>query len=225
MSVFAGPVTKERVYPLIEKGEKIWTLLDLTFEADGPYGDSLCWKWMVAERETPTEYISRDDGQEKVIHEYTNPDVTIGSKPHEWIAALTGVVLEDGQEPPNSDELLGKRMVAYMTHLAPKKGPNAGKLKERIAQGSAKPFRVPGQRVVTKPAPTQVSADADIADVDRALVVTKLQKQIAKAVKLSTPSHLEWNAFTDDDFASAELGVLQKLSDDAAAEITAALDD
>jgi hypothetical protein len=223
VSVFAGPVTKERVWPLIEKGEYVFTLLDLTFEEGGTYGDSLLWKWMLAERDTPTNYIARDDGNEKVIHEYTTPDVTIGSKPHEWIAALTGVVLEDGQNPPDSDELINKRMLAYLTHLAPKKGPNAGKLKERIAQGSAKPFKLPGQR--SKPAPTQVSDDPDLADVDRALAVTKLQKKIARAVQLKTPSSSTWDAFTNQDFDSTDMPTLEKLLADATAEVNAALDD
>ena len=224
MSVFSGPVAKERVYPLIEKCEKVWTLLDLTFEADGPYGDSLCWKWRVAERETPTEYISRDDGQEKVIHEYTNPDVTIGSKPHEWIAALTGITLEDGQEPPESDDLINKRMIAYLTHLAPKKGPNAGKLKERIAQGSAKPFKLPGQKA--KPAVAQVSADPSEDDVDRALLISKLGKQVAKLTKLNAEyGKAAQDAVDQSDLGAAPLEDLQSLLDEITKQVAAALDD
>jgi len=223
MSVFSGPVQRERVYPLVEKGEYVFTLLDLTFEEGGTYGDALLWKWMLAERETPTEYLARDDGNEKVIHEYTTPDIIVGSKPHEWIAALTGVVLEDGQEPPDSDDLINKRMLAYLTHLAPKKGPNAGKLKERIAQGSAKPFKLPSSR---KSAPTQVSADPSVSEVDRALVVTKLQKQVAKLSKLNAEAGAAAQVGLDaSDLETAPLADLERLLSDVTVAVASALDD
>lgn len=229
MSVFSGPVQKERVYPLVEKGEYVATLLDLTFEEGGNYGDSLLWKWLIAPREDPTAYIARDDGNEKTIHEYTTPDVILGSKPHEWIAALTGIVLEDGQQPPDSDDLVGKRMLVYLTHLAPKKGPNAGKLRERLADGSAKKWGGPPKTVArnrpAEPAPDQVSADPSSDDIDRALLVTKLQKQVQQAVRLGTPTGPTMaEAMTPDAIADATTDALQQASALLGEEIAAALD-
>lgn len=226
MTVFAGPVQRKKIYPLQEKGEYVFTLLDLTFEQGGTYGDSLLWKWMISPISDPTNYIPRDDGLEKTIHEYTTPDVILGSKPHEWIGALTGNVLEDGQDPPDSDDLVGQRMVAYLAHIAPKQGPNAGNLKERISQGTAKRFNLPGQKPAAKAAPvTQVSADPTEEDLDRALIVSKLQKKIARAVKLDTPSSDGWSKFSSEDFADADMAVLEKFLAEATDEVNAALED
>jgi hypothetical protein len=150
--------------------------------------------------------------------------VIVGSKPHEWIAALTGVVLEDGQQPPDSDELVGKRMVAYLAHIAPKQGPNAGKLKERISQGTAKPFRLPGQKV--KPTPTQVSADPSDDDVERATLVARLQKQVAKLGKLNAgEGERAQVALEESDLSDAPVETIRQLLDEVTKAVNAALDD
>lgn len=225
MSVFSGPVQKERVYPLIEKGEYVATLLDLTFEEGGTYGDSLLWKWLVAHPEDPTAYLCRDDGNEKTIHEYTSPDIILGSKPHEWIGALTGKVLEDGEEPPDSDDLVGKRMLVYLTHLAPKKGPNAGKLRERLAEGSAKRWGGP-PKTIARPTHAPVSDGRADEEIDRSLLVSKLQKQVARAVKLGTPTSASMaEAMTPDAIEEATTEALQHASDLLGEEIKAALED
>lgn len=218
MSVFSGPALKERVYPLIPTGEYVATLNDLTFESGGVYGDSLLWKWLLAPPEDPTAYLCRDDGNEKIQHEYTSPDVIVGSKPHEWIAALTGKVLEEGDEPPDAEDLVGKRMLVYLTHQAPKQGPNVGKLRERFVQGSSKRFTLAAPKTVARNVTRPEPSDAEVARKD---AVEKLGRLIGKAVKLETPNHAAYVAI---DLDEGDLEQLQMLANTIQDEIQAALD-
>jgi hypothetical protein len=196
------------------QGEYVATLNDLTYETGGAYGDSLLWKWLLAPVADPTNYISRDDGQEKVHHEYSNPDVIVGSKPHEWIAALTGVVLGDGDEPPESDDLLGKRMRVYVTHRAPKQGPNAGKLREKFSEGSAQRFDLAPPKRVAVPRP------AAAPPADRAALVARFEKLVGKAVLLETTYHADYVAI---DIDATDDATLLTLCNQVDAEVKAAV--
>jgi hypothetical protein len=220
VSVFSGPVQKKKTYPLMATGEYAATLLDLTYETGGAYGDSLLWKWNMALPESPTDYICRDDGDEKIIYEYTSPDVILGSKPHEWIASLTGHMLEDGEDPPDADDLLGKRMLVYLTHQAPKQGPNVGVLKERFVQGSSKQLKgVPGRPTMRSNPPR---AEQPVADDERTALIAKAERVAGKAIRLETPSHQQWK---DLDFGFLADDALEMVIRDAQAEVNAALDD
>ncbi len=217
MSVFSGPTTLKKQFPLLATGEYVATLNDLTLETEGQYGDSLLWKWLLSDKDDPTNYIARDDGMERVFHEYTNVDIVIGSKPHEWIASLTGIVLGEGDEAPDSDDLLGKRMLVYIAHQAPKTGPNAGKLKERLVAGSSKPFNlVPPKRVAT-PRPT---AQAAPPAQDRAAIVTRFEKLVGKSVMLETTYHADYVAI---DIEATDDATLLTLIDQIDAEVKAAV--
>jgi hypothetical protein len=217
VSVFSGPAKLKKEYPLTPTGEYVATLNDLSYETGGTYGDSLLWKWLLAPVTDPTNYIARDDGMERVFHEYTNPDIIVGSKPHEWIAALSGIVLGEGDEPPESDDLIGKRMLVYVAHQAPKQGPNAGKLKERLVAGSSKPFNlVPAKRVAVP----QASRPAAPAAQDRDAIVKRVEKLIGKAVMLETPNHLNYVA---EDINAAETDYLIGLAAEIEDEVKAAV--
>lgn len=219
MSVFTGSVEKERVYALMPTGEYVATLLDLTLETEGAYGDSLLWKWMLAVKESPTDYICRDDGQERVQHEYTPTDITLGSKSHEWIAALTERTLSPGDTPPDADDLIGRRMLVYITHQAPRQGPNKGKLRERFTQGSAKPLTLAPPRPTARNVP---AASAPPADDDRAALVARIEKLIGRAVKLETPHHQKYVAVDlSEAHSTADLAMLENTIRE---EVQAALD-
>lgn len=176
-----GTVEK-RKYTLIETGEYVFTLQDVG-EISGDYGDRMQWDFLVAEKGTPTEYIARDDGNQRVLRFWTDPEITLGSKQHEWIQALAGRSFGEGDTPPDGDDLLSKRMLAYLTHYSPKKGKNAGVPREDIVQGSAKPFRLGGSKppgaakTAAKPAPL-ADDDAD----ERAELIAAINKQIRRAV-------------------------------------------
>jgi hypothetical protein len=224
VATFGG--VKEREFTLIEQGEYVLTLFELE-ESEGRFGERMVWKFLVAPREDPTNYIARDDGQEKTVWVFTDRDIILGSFCQELVEILSGRKFEKDGEPPHEEELLSKRCIGYITHETPTRGKNAGKKREKIVEGSLKPFRLPTDKPRhNAPKPTQVSADPDIADVDRALVVTKLQKQVAKLTKLNAEAGAAAQAGLDaSDLDTAPLADLERLLTDVTNAVTSALDD
>lgn len=216
---------RERTFELIEQGEYVFTLNDLQFSSDGKYGDSLKWVWLIAPKDAPTDYMTNANGMEKTLHQYTDADIVVGSRQHEWAQVLSGRELNDGDEPPEDEELTGKRMVGYLTHYKPKQGPNAGKAREKIVEGSCKAFRLPGQKA--RPASVaQVSADPSDDDVDRALLVSKLQKQVTKLKRLNEEAGVAAEkAMNESDLGTASLKDIEDLLNTITQAVNQALDD
>ena len=177
-----GTVQKKQ-YKLIETGEYVFTLNDVG-EISGDYGDRMQWDFLVAENDTPTEYLARDDGKERILRFFTDPEITLGSRQHEWMQALAGRQFGEGDELPDGDELLSKRMVAYLTHYTPKKGKNAGVAREDIVAGSAKPFALPGSKRngASKPAAAPVQDTNE--DGEKDILIAEIRKQIRRAAIL-----------------------------------------
>lgn len=215
MSVFGA--VKERTYELMQQGEYVFTLNDIEYSADGMYGESLCWKWLVAPIDAPTSYICNANGNERVIHQYTDVDLTIGSKQHAWAQILLGKTLDKGDAPPDENELLGRRMIAYLNHHTPKRGKNAGKPREAILDGSAKPFRGPQPN---RPIPYTPAVSTPADNGARSALVEKVEKLIGKAVKLETPMHADYVKL---DLNEADETQLQMLANSIQEEITEAL--
>jgi hypothetical protein len=224
MVVFGA--VKQREFTLIEQDEYVLTLDDIE-ESVGQYGDRLIWKFLVAPKDAPTDYIARDDGQAKTVWAFTDQDIILGSLQHELIEKLSGRTFGEGSAPPDAEDLLGKRVLGYITHHTPKQGKNAGKKQEQIVAGSIKPYRLPGQKAngAAKRAPDQVTADAGPEDVDRALVVSKLQAQVKKLTKLD-PAEGEraQEAVYASDLDEAPIAEIQALLDNVTAAVVAALD-
>jgi len=192
-----GQVKKQQ-FKLIDTGEYVFTLNDVG-EITGDYGDRMQWDFLVAEKETPTEYLARDDGRERVLRFFTDVDITIGSRQHQWIQALSGRSFADGDDLPDGDELLGKRMVAYLTHYTPKKGKNAGVAKEDIVAGSAKPFALPGSKKngTTKTA-AAAPAESNDDEGERAALIAEIKKQIRRAAILDLDVAAAWGEINLD---------------------------
>lgn len=216
MSIFGA--VKERTYELVETGEYVFTLNDIEYSAAGQYGEALIWKWLVAPTSAPTDYICTPSGKEKEIWQYTDVDLNIGSKQHAWAQLLLGRTLEKGAAPPDEQDLIGRRMVAYLTHYVPKKGKNAGNPREQIVDGSAKPFRGPQPNRPIQYAPAQETAPADTGA--RAALVEKVERLIGKAVKLETRMHADYVKL---DLNEADETQLQMLANSIQEEITEAL--
>jgi hypothetical protein len=172
-----GTVQK-RQYKLIETGEYVFTLNDVG-EISGDYGDRMQWDFLVAEKDTPTEYFARDDGKERVLRFFTDTEITLGSRQHEWIQSLAGRSFAENDDLPDGEDLLGKRMVGYLTHYTPKKGKNAGVAREDIVAGSAKSFS-PSSKKSNDTAKPPAASVAD--DDQRAALIADIRKQIKRAV-------------------------------------------
>lgn len=217
---------KEREFTLIEPGEYCLTLNDLD-DSTGQYGDRLIWKFLVAPTGDPTNYICKGregSGDEKDIWAFTDPDIILGSLQHEFVEKLTGRPFVKGSEPPDENELLGRRVLAYITHYTPKQGKNAGKKQEQIVAGSIKAFRGPQPNKVIAPNVVHqaetVAEDAEDA-ANRAKLIEEAGRQIAKAGKLETPSASAWQSI---DLAELADDALHMVIRDAKDEVQAALD-
>jgi hypothetical protein len=168
-----GQVTKQQ-YKLIETGEYVFTLNDVG-EISGDYGDRMQWDFLVAPKDAPTEYMARDDG----------------SRQHQWIQALAGRSFTEGDDLPDGSDIVGKRMVAYLTHYTPKKGKNAGVAKEDIVAGSAKPFALPRGKSNGTAKPTTAPSVFE-SDDERAALIAEMKKQIRRAAILDIGPAADW---------------------------------
>lgn len=195
-----GQVTKQQ-YKLIETGEYVFTLNDVG-EISGDYGDRMQWDFLVAPKESPTEYIARDDGKERVLRFFTDTDITLGSRQHQWIQALAGRSFNEGDELPDGGEILGKRMVAYLTHYTPKKGKNAGVAKEDIVAGSAKPFALPSRK--SNGTAKSAAPPADTED-EKTVLIGEIKKQVRRAAILDIESAAAWGEIALDTLTVDEL--------------------
>lgn len=213
---------KEKEYQLLEQGEYVLTLNDIA-ESTGAFGDRIVWKFLVAPVNDPTNYINKrldGSGDEKDIWAFTDPDIVIGSLQHEFIEKLTGRTFVKGSALPSEDELLGRRIIAYINHYTPKRGKNAGVKQEQILAGSVKPFRGPQpNKVIVAGAPVRNEPDED--ETARQLLVDRANKIVGRAVKLETPSHGDWIGL---DMAELSVDALEMVIRDATAEVQAALD-
>jgi hypothetical protein len=209
---------KEREYTLLEQGEYVLTLNDLE-ESEGQWGPRLVWKFLAAPKEDATAYIVKPSGDEYELWAFTDREIILGSLSHEFAQTLSGRTLTKDDAPPDEDDLLGKRLIAYVTHETPTRGKNAGKKREAIVAGSIKPYRgsAPAKTIaknVERPA-------APANDEERAGLIRMVDKAIGKAVKLESPRHLDWIAL---DTASLADDALRVANREIEADIAAALE-
>lgn len=208
---------KEREFVLIEQGEYVLTLNSLD-EQPGNWGDRLVWKFLVAPTSDPTAYICQANGEEKTIWAFTDQDIILGSLAHEFVEKLTGKTFGKDSAPPDEDDLLGRRVLGYITHHTPSKGKNAGKKQEQIVAGSIKPFKGPQTNKTFAKNVTRPELAAD--ETQRADLVKQLETLIGRAVKLETPNHAAYVAL---DLNDGDNDQLEQLIATVRAEVMEAL--
>lgn len=208
MVTFGG--VKEKTFQLIEQGEYVLTLSELE-ESEGQWGDRMVWKFLVAPKEDFAAYICNANGDERTLWAFTDRDIILGSLGHEFVENLTRRKFSEDSDPPDEDDLLGKRILAYVTHETPTRGKAAGKKREAIVAGSIKPFVGPSKKVWTG------KAD-DVPDVDRAALIEETKKQIRKAAILDLEPAERWAVLDLDAMTDKELvDGLQTIKDAIAA--------
>lgn len=150
------------------------------------------------------------------VNKAGEPLFTIGTQAHEWAEALLGRKL-GFDDHVNVSELRNKRMSSMIVWENKKTKPGEKSAVLRSLR------HVPVGAVAT---PGQVSADPSDDEIDRALIVTKLQKQTARLRKLDAESGVQADAAIEKfDLSVAPLAALQALLDRVQAAIEKALDD
>ena len=163
----------------------------------------------------------------KEIWVFSDCDIILGSVAHRLVEAITGKTFTKDSEPPRDVDLVGGRVQAYVTYETPKTGKSAGIKREAIVDSSIEPFRVPAPTSATNgKAPTSVSADPSDDEVDRALIVTKLQKQVARLLKLDPKKGEQAQEAVDQsDLDAGALSELETLLTQVTDAVARALDD
>jgi len=219
-----GKIADRKEYALMEPGEYCLTLLELD-EVEGQYGDRVVWKFLVAPLHDPTAYYCRDDGQEKSLWSFTDPDIIVGSLAHQLAEALTGRKLSRDSEPPTEEDLVGKRLISYVGHETPKTGKSAGIKREAIMAGTIKPFRMPAPKNGNGKAVNVAVPPMNDDEGDREVIVATLKKRVARLQKLDAENGQKaQEALEASELDTAPLADLERLSDAVQESITAALD-
>lgn len=138
----------------------------------------------------------------------------------QYAEALLGRKMED-HEVPRLADCIGKRMSGLISYAPSANDPNT----ESLNLTSLK--HVPTQAApAPKPAAGQVSADPSEAEVDRALVVTGLQKSVTRLLKLDKNAGAQAQAaVAESDLDEAPIADLRALWDSIKAAIEKAMDD
>lgn len=135
----------------------------------------------------------------------------------QYAEALMGRKMNE-REAPNLASLIGLKMSALISYDPDANDPMRQVLKMTGLKHVA--------AAAPKSVPTQVSADPSDEKIDRALVVTDIQKKVSRLTKLDAQAgKLAQNAVDASDLDAAPLTDLHKLLSEVEAAIEKALDD
>jgi hypothetical protein len=98
-----------------------------------------------------------------------------------YAEALMGRKLDD-REVPKLGPLVGSRMSAMISYDDDPEDSS----RQILKMSGLKHVPTPAAKAAPKASPSQVSADPTVEEVDRALLISKLEKKVAKAVKKGT---------------------------------------
>jgi hypothetical protein len=140
-----------------------------------------------------------------------------------YAEALLGRPLAEG-EIPSKASLIGQSMSAVISYDAGTIDPNT----QVLNLSSIKPWVGPkaATPAPAKPVAAQVTADASDEDVDRALLITKIQKSVKRLKALDPEAGAEAQKAVDDsELDEALMQDLSALADQISAAVQKALDD
>ena len=198
-----GKATEKAQYDLLPVGEYVWTLWDLLSET-GQFGEQVKWVWLISPVSEPDAYITKNDGNEREIWQFTKPSIAKGSRARAWTEALMGRELKTGEEPDDND-LIRRRMVALLVHKPNKNDPTIRReaISEEIPPRS---FRAPAEAQRTEaPAPKattdEVEAELAASDALRA----RVKKLVRNAELEELPGYETWAALNLPNLADQDL--------------------
>lgn len=133
-----------KTYELLTATHYVLKLMDLK-QVEKTFGNDtvqqLEWDFTLAPLDEPTRYLRKGDGTQRIFRQWTpikeGVMLRVGELAHEWVCALLGRKLQEG-ETPDLDEILDQRMIAELIHV-----PNARdktKMNEKIKLGSAQVY-------------------------------------------------------------------------------------
>lgn len=222
-----APVSIQSNDPVLPEDRFVFELVGLERSEPDQWrkNGGIRWTWRVFQDDGRTPFVFQDEQYQFFrttgIDAKGQPSMSVGTYAYEWASAMLGREL-GLDERLNPSELRGARMSAMVVWEKQKNDPT----KKTIKLASLRHVPKAGTSAPSRPNPTQVSADASLEDVDRALVVTEVQKRAARLKKLDAEAgQAALEAVAQSDLSTAPLADLQSLSDAIQAQITAFLDD
>ena len=168
-----------------------------------------------------SERVKNDGGYDYEFWQTTSPNMGPKARARQYVEAFLGRPLEEG-ERINPNDLPGKKLVGMIIHEDSKT--KVGVQNAKLV--SVKPIAAAAPKQSPRPSPTQVSADASDEDIDRALVVTQVQKRAARLKALDDKAgQAALDAVAASDLSTAPLADIQSLSDAIQKQIAAAMAD
>lgn len=180
------------------------------------------WEFLLYFASTGEPFYFQDE--KYVFYQSTTANMQRGARAREYAEALLGRELGEGEQV-NPNDLIGKRALGMVIHemsrndktkkvaklVAPEPYREAVAAAPRARNGTA-------TAVMERPSAASVSADASDADVDRALLVSAVERKIKQAEKLQTKKHLDWISI---DLATMDADELESIKAAVQADIDA----
>ncbi len=237
MSVFdptldAAPIKEANTDPILPEERFVFELVGFERSEPDQYrkNGGVKWTFLVFDedghpfefKDAPYELWRNTD-----VNAQGKPLFNLGTQAHAWASALLGRTLGVDEHFAVS-ELRGKKMSA-MVVWQPKRtkpGEKAATLAILRHVPVVTPVASNGTAPAAAPAPGQVSADPSDEDIDRALLVTKLQKSVARLTRLDTAAgNAASHAMIESDLDTAPLLDIQHLIGEVQVAIEKAMTD
>lgn len=176
-------------------------------------------KWMLALYDPQTGQRFRFMDDDYVFWQTTTSNMNIGARARDYAEAFLGRAIAEG-EKLNPSMLLGKRCIGSVIHewsrndKTKKVAKLVGTEAHREAVAASAPARSQAANgsataVMERPSVAQVSADPSSADIDRALLLSSVEKKVKQAERLQTKRHLDWIAMDLSNMDADELDAIK----------------
>lgn len=206
-SLSSAPVAERNLDPILPEERFIFELVGFERSGVDQWHKNGGIKWTFATYDIDGRPWEFQDEQYMLwrttnVNKAGEPLFTIGTQAHEWAEALLGRKIGP-DDHINVIELRNKRMSSQIVWETKRTKP--GEKAAALRSLRHVPVNAP-QPTSARPAPGQVTADATDEDIDRATVVTDIQKAIKSLKKLdATAGAQAQQAFLDsDDDANAD---------------------
>ena len=173
-------------------------------------------RWILAlyNPKSGARFLFQDEPYE--FFQTTTANMSRGARAREYAEAFLGRELAEGERlDPNM--LISKKCQGMVIHeLSKDKTKKNAKLvgvePYREAVAATAPVRTTSASataVMERPSAAQVSADASSDDIDRALLLSAVEKKVRQAEKLQTRKHLDWLAMDLKTYDAEELDAIK----------------
>lgn len=231
----AAPITEQQNEPVLPEERHVFELIG--FERSQPdqwrKDGGIKWTWRVFKEDGRTPFVFQDEQYQFFrttgIDKQGKPVFSVGTYANDWASAMLGRPL--GVDANFSvSELRGKRMSAMVVWENQKSDPKKKTIKlaslrhvfPEGSNGTAQTAAPPARSAETV---RSVSADASDEDVDRALIVSKIQRSLKTLKQLDADAYAQAKGAVDaSDFDEALLDDLTILSGQISDAVKVAID-